>query len=162
MGFWLGNTTLIYGEGLFSWDMSFCLTVESICSFLLGQIFGQLVGHSRSDWLLIYCSFYPPHMHFVRCFRSCARILVAIFAIWNMWCFGENVSLLFYLMIIHLGPVVHKLWQNMTRQKHGAVLSLETFTDVEKCGADNKLILKSLCLLGYFSCFSCRLLTFQN
>ena len=149
MGFWLGNTTLIYGEGLFSWDMSFGLTVESICSFLLGQIFGQLVGHSRSDWLLIYCSFYPPHMHFVRCFRSCARILAAIFAIWNMWCFGENVSLLFYSMIIHLGPVVHKLWQNMTRQKHGAVLSRETFTGVMKCGADNKLILVSL-LAGLF------------
>ena len=65
----IANTLrLIYGEGLFSWDLSFGLTVESICSFLLGQIFGQLVGHSMSDWLLIFCSFYPPHMHFVRCF----------------------------------------------------------------------------------------------
>ena len=93
MGCWLGNTTLIYGEGLFSWDLSFGLTVESICSFLLGQIFGQLVGHSRSDWLLIFCSFYPPHMHFVRCFWSCARILAAIFAIWNIWWFlGKRKS----------------------------------------------------------------------
>ena len=48
----MGNTTLIYGEGLFSWDLSFGLTVESVCSFLLGQIFGQLVGHSI-DLLLI-------------------------------------------------------------------------------------------------------------
>ena len=28
--------------------------------------------------------------------------------------------------------------QNTTRQKHGAVLSLEIFAAVEKCGADNK------------------------
>ena len=40
--------------------------------------------------------------------------------------------------------------------------ALEIFAAAEKCGADNKLILKSICLLGYFSCFCCRLLTFQN
>ena len=38
----------------------------------------------------------------------------------------------------------------MTRQKHGAVLSLEIFAAVEKCGADNKTNPKVSLLVGLF------------
>ena len=38
----------------------------------------------------------------------------------------------------------------MTRQKHGAVLSLEIFAAVEKCGADNKTNPKVSLLAGLF------------
>ena len=57
--------------------------------------------------------------------------------------------------------MVHKLGKNMTRQKHGAALSLEIHVlsaAVEKCPR----ITNSLCLLGYFSRFCCRLLSFQH
>ena len=49
-------------------------------------------------------------------------------------------------MIIHLGTIVHK----DRRQKHGAVLSLEIFAAVEKCGADNKTNPKVSLLAGLF------------
>ena len=38
----------------------------------------------------------------------------------------------------------------MTRQKHGAVLSLEIFSAVEKCGSDNKTNPKVSLLAGLF------------
>ena len=38
----------------------------------------------------------------------------------------------------------------MTRQKHGAVLSLEKFAAVEKCGSDNKTNPKVSLLAGLF------------
>ena len=50
----------------------------------------------------------------------------------------------------------------MTRQKHGAVLSLEIFAAVEKCGADNKTNPKVSLLAGLFFMLLFRLLTFQN
>ena len=38
----------------------------------------------------------------------------------------------------------------MTRQKHGADLSLEIFAAVEKCGSDNKINPKVSLLAGLF------------
>ena len=148
MGCWLGNTTLIYGEGLFSWDLSFGLTVESICSFLLGQIFGQLVAHSGSDWLLIFCSFYPPHMHFVRCFWSCARILAAIFAIWNMWWFlGKRKS---FINIILSYDHTFRYYCSQVVTENDQTEAWSSFVTVEKCGADNKTNLKVSLLAWLF------------
>ena len=50
----------------------------------------------------------------------------------------------------------------MTRQKHGAVLSLEIFAAVEKCGADNKTNPKVSLLAGLVFMLLLSSADFQN
>ena len=71
-------------------------------------------------------------------------------------------------MIIHLGPIVHKLCtEHYQTEAWSSLLSLEIFAAVEKCGADSDprsegADNKTFCLyMGYFSCFCCRLLTLK-